>query len=248
MTGAKKGSDEPDDGGLLDEVVDELLGENLPPPEPVDPWERRQRVLDATTAVILAVAAIGTAWATFQASQWSSEESDAVSASSAARSNAIQATSHAARTEQLDTTIWLQGLSAFRAGDNEQAKFLRQRFRPGLLRAHKVWVAKAVVAPDGKVISAPAGTPFTEPEYVIPDAARADALTAEAEQQLADSRHAASRSTKYVLVVVVLALVLFFAGIATKFRNPKIQAALVALALATCVFGLVRLLTMRQLL
>jgi hypothetical protein len=48
--------------------------------------------------------------------------------------------------------------------------------------------------------------------------------------------------------VVVLALVLFFAGITTKFRNPKIQAALVALALITCVFGFVRLLTMRQLL
>jgi hypothetical protein len=47
---------------------------------------------------------------------------------------------------------------------------------------------------------------------------------------------------------VLLALVLFFAGIATKFRNPKLQAALVALALIFCVFGFVRLLTMRQLL
>jgi hypothetical protein len=180
--------------------------------------------------------------------KWSSAESDAISASSVARSKAIKATSHATRTEQLDSTIWLQWLSAFRAGDKAQAKFLREPFRPGLLRAHDVWVAKAVVAPDGKVIAAPAGTPFTEPQYVIPDAARADALTAEAEHQLAVSRHAASRSTKYVLVVVALALVLFFAGIATKFRNPKIQAALVALALITCVFGFVRLLTMRQLL
>jgi hypothetical protein len=248
MARAKNGSDEPDDGGLLEDVVEEILGEHLPPPEPEDPWERRQRVLDATTAVILSLAAIGTAWATFQASQWSSAESDAISASSVARSKAIKATSHATRTEQLDTTIWLQWLSAFRAGDKAQAKFLRERFRPGLLRAHDVWVAKAVVAPDGKVISAPAGTPFTEPQYVIPDAARADALSAEAEHQLAVSRHAASRSTKYVLVVVVLALVLFFAAIATKFRNPKIQAALVALALITCVFGFVRLLTMRQLL
>jgi len=144
--------------------------------------------------------------------------------------------------------VWLQWLAAFRAGDKEQAKFLRERFRPGLLRAQNIWVAKAVIAPDGNVISAPAGTPFTEAQYVVPDAARADELSAEAEQQLADSRQAASRSTKYVLVVVLLALVLFFAGIATKFRNPKLQAALVALALIFCLFGLVRLLTMRQLL
>ena len=247
MTGVKNGSEKPDDDGFFDDVVDEILGEDLPPPRPEDPWERRLRVVEATTAIILAVAAVGTAWATFQASQWSSEESDAVAASSVARSKAIEATNHATRTEQLDTAVWLQWLSAFRAGDKEQAKFLRERFRPGLLRAHNIWVAKAVVAPDGRVISAPAGTPFTEPQYVVPDAARADELSAEAEEQLADSRHAASRSTKYVLVVVLLALVLFFAGIATKFRNPKVQAALVALALVTCVFGLVRLLTMKQL-
>jgi hypothetical protein len=248
MTGAEHGIDEPDDDSFLEDVVEEILGENLPPPEKEDPWERRQRVLDTTTTVILSLAAVGTAWATFQASQWSEAESKAHSASSVARSKAIQATSQAARTEQLDTTIWLQWLSAFRAGDTAQAKFLRNRFRPGLLRAHNIWVAKAVVAPDGKVISTPAGTPFTEPQYVIPDAVRADALSAEADHQLAASERASSMTTKYVLVAVVLALVLFFAGIATKFRNPKLQAALVALALASGLFALVRMLTTRQLL
>jgi protein-S-isoprenylcysteine O-methyltransferase Ste14 len=247
MAGAEHGAD-PDDGGLIEDVVDEILGENLPPPKAEDPWERRQRVLETTTTVILSLAAVATAWATLQASQWSSSESDALAASSVARSKAVEATNGATRTEQLDTAIWLQWLSAFRAGDTTQAKFLRERFRQGLLRAHNVWVAKAVVAPDGKVISAPSGTPFTEPQYVVPDAVRADALSAEAEEKLSDSQHAASMSTKYVIVALVLALVLFFAGIATKFRNPKLQAALVALALLFCVFGLVRMLTMRQLL
>jgi hypothetical protein len=63
---------------FLDDVVDDILGDDLPPPKPEDPWERRQRVLEATTAVILAIAAVGTAWATFQGSQWASAESDAV--------------------------------------------------------------------------------------------------------------------------------------------------------------------------
>src|SRR5215831_4208763 len=247
MSGAEHSTDEPDDGGLLEDVVEGILGENLPPPRSEDPWERRQRVVDTTATVILSIAAVGTAWATFQASQWSGRENDSLSASSASRSKAIQATSQAARTEQLDTTIWLQWLAAFRAGDTAQAKFLRERFRPGLLKAHNIWIAKAVVAPDGKLISAPTGTPFTEPQYVVPDAARADSLTEEAEQQLATSQDASSRSTRYVLIAVVLALVLFFAGIATKFRNPKLQTALIALALIFGVFGFVQMLTMRQL-
>src|SRR5215831_9757296 len=220
MSGAEHSTDEPDDGGLLEDVVEGILGENLPPPNVEDPWERRQRVVDTTATVILSIAAVGTAWATFQASQWSGRENDSLSASSALRSKAVQATSQAARTEQLDTTIWLQWLAAFRAGDTAQARFLRERFRPGLLKAHNVWVAKAVVAPDGKLISAPAGTPFTEPQYVVPDTARADGLAAEAEHQVAVSQHAANMNTKYVIVALLFALVLFFAGIATKFRNP----------------------------
>src|SRR6516225_3942790 len=100
MTGPEHGVDEPDDGGLIGDVVEEILGENLPPPEVEDPWERRQRILETTTTVILALAAVATAWATFQATQWSSRESDAYAASSVARSKAIQATSHGTRTEQ----------------------------------------------------------------------------------------------------------------------------------------------------
>ena len=248
MTGAEHGTDDPDDGGLLEDVFEGILGENLPQPKAEDAWERRQRILETTTTVILSLAAVGTAWATFQASQWSSSETDAVTSSSVARSKAIQATSQAARTEQLDTTVWLQWLAAFRAGDTALARFLRDRFRPGLLRAHNVWVAKAVVAPDGKVISTPSGTPFTEPQYEVPDAARADSLSAEAEQKVADSQHAANMNTNYVVVALIFALVLFFAGVATKFRNPKLQAALVALAIICAVFGLVRIVTMHQLL
>jgi hypothetical protein len=54
----------------LDEVLEDLLAKNYPPPEPEDPWSRRQRLLGSWTAIILAVAAVATAWASFQASQW----------------------------------------------------------------------------------------------------------------------------------------------------------------------------------
>ena len=63
-----------DDGGLLErigDVVEDVLGEDLAPPEPENRWERRQRILDSWTAIILAVAAVAATWASFQASQWS---------------------------------------------------------------------------------------------------------------------------------------------------------------------------------
>jgi hypothetical protein len=229
-------------------VVQDVLGENLPEPGPEDPWERRQRTLDTVTAVILAVAAVATAWATFQASQWSGAQSDAVAASSTARTESIRYSSAAGQTEQIDTAVWLQWLDAVSSKDTRRAAFLRERFRPTLAAAHKVWVEKAVVSPSGTIVDVPPGTPFSEPEYRIPAQAKADALSAEAERDLAEAQERSNTSTKFVTDALVLALVLFFAGIATKFRNPKMQALLVALAIVFGTFGLIRMLVLPQLL
>ena len=241
----------PDDDGILDDVEDvvhTVLGEHLPAPEPEDPWERRQRVLDAVTAVILAVAAVATAWATFQSSQWADAQSDAVAAASTARTESIRYQSAAEQTEQIDTAVWLQWLQAVSGRDTRRAAFLEERFRPTLQTAHKAWVAKAQVSASGTITDLPPGTPFTEPEYRIPAQAKADSLSAEAEQDLTEAQEASSNNTKFVTDALVLALVLFFAGIATKFRNPKIQTLLVALAIAFATFGLIRLFTLPQLL
>lgn len=233
-----------DDDGILDdveEVVDVVLGENLPEPEAEDPWERRSRRLDAITAVLLAVAAVATAWATFQASQWSDAQSDAVAAASTARTESIRYQSAAEQTEQIDTAVWLQWLQAVSGRDTRRAAFLEERFRPTLQTAHAAWVAKAEVSRTGTITDLPPGTPFTEPEYRIPAQAKADSLGAEAEQDLADAQEASSNNTKFVTDALVLALVLFFAGIATKFRNPKTQVLLVGLAIVFAVFGIGRL-------
>lgn len=224
-----------------------VLGEHLPEPEPEDPWERRQRRLDAITAVLLAVAAVATAWATFQASQWSDAQNDAVAAASAARTESIRYQSAAQQTEQIDTAVWLQWLDAASSKDTRRAVFLRDRFRPTLAAAHAEWVKKAVVTPAGTITDVPPGTPFTEPEYRIPAQAKADGLGAEAEQDLADAQNASSNNTKFVTDALVLALVLFFAGIATKFRNPRLQVLLVGLAIVFAVFGAARLVTLPHL-
>jgi hypothetical protein len=54
----------------LGDVVDVVLAEDIAP-APEDASERRQRLLDSWTAIISAVAAVETAWASFPASQWS---------------------------------------------------------------------------------------------------------------------------------------------------------------------------------
>ena len=236
--------------GLLDEVgelVDDVLGENLPEPAPEDPWERRLRIVDAITAVLLSVAAIATAWATFQASQWADRQGDSVAAASIARSDAIRESHDAAKVEQVDTAMWLDWLDSYSQGDRARADFLTERFRPTLATAWREWAGKAVIGKDGRPTAVPRGTPFDEPEYVIPQAGRADSLGAKAESEMAAAQKASATGSQFVTAALVLALVMFFSGIATKFRNPKLQVVLVVLAMSFLVAGLILTFSLPQL-
>jgi hypothetical protein len=226
----------------LDEVVDVALGEGLEPPEPESAWERRQRILDSWTAIILAVAAVATAWASFQASNWSGESSDAQSASAIARADAGRAATSATQATIIDSQTWLDWVSAVAAGQKAKADFLDSRFSPQLKVAQADWLSGAKVGPDGVPEVIPPGTPLELPSYVVPEQVESNEDAARAEALLADADRYSATSTKFVLIAVLLALVLFFASVATKFGNPKLQVLLTAVALGLLVFGILRVL------
>jgi hypothetical protein len=233
-----------DDDGLLGKVADvvgEVLGEDLEP-APEGPWERRQRRLDRWTALLLGMAAFATAWATFQASQWSSEEADHDAAAALLRTDAVGATSDAGRAELVDSDTWLHWVEAVSAGQDDRAAFLRERFSPPLDAAQERWLAGVEVDAEGTPTSIPPGTPMGLESYVVPDRIKAEELAAAVEAEAAAADQASSNATDFVLLAVVLALVLLLASIATKFTEPKLQVLLLSVAIALLAFALVRVL------
>jgi hypothetical protein len=242
-------ADGDDDGGVLDdlqEAVGVALGENLGPAEPEDPWERRQRLLDSWTAIILAVAAIVTAWGAFQASQWSGAQSDAERISATARADAGREATAATEATIIDTQMWLSWLDAVTAKQSAKAAFLEERFSPPLAEVQQQWLAGVTVDANGTPVVVPAGTPLTLPAYVVPAQVRSDVDAARAEAQLEYADVAAGISTRYVVMSVIFAMVFFFAGVALKFSSPKLQVVLTLLAVALLVVGLVRVAMLPQ--
>lgn len=234
-----------DDGDSLlssiDEVVDIALATDMAPLEPEDPWERRQRLLDSWTAIVLAIAAVATAWASFQASQWSGVESDAQGASAIARSDANRAESEATGERIVDSQMWLSWLNAYANGQERRAAFFEERFSPQLEAAQAEWVSGVQLGADGVPVVIPEGTPMDLPSYSVPSGVAAQELSDRAEASLAEADEAASASTQFVLLALMFALVLFFASIATKFASPKIQVVLIVLSLVLLGFALVRM-------
>lgn len=223
----------------VEELVDDVLGTNIIPVEPEDPWERRQRILDSWTAIILAIAAVATTWASFQASQWSNAQSDAQSASAIQRSDANRAASEATSQSVVDSQMWISWVEATANKQKDRAGFLRDRFSPALDAAQKEWLGTVPVDEDGNPARVPDGTPLNLPSYIVPAQLQADELSTKAEESLADADEASNTSTRYVMLAVLFALVLFFASVATKFTSPRIQVALILTSLlllgTTCV-------------
>lgn len=223
----------------VDELIDDVLGTDIVPVEPEDPWERRQRILDSWTAIILAVAAVATTWASFQASQWSNAQSDAQSASAIQRSDANRAASEATSQSVVDSQMWISWVEATASGQKDRAGFLRDRFSPALDKAQREWLGTVPVDAEGNPARVPDGTPLNLASYQVPAQLQADELSTKAEESLADADDASNTSTRYVMLAVLFALVLFFASVATKFTSPKIQVALIltglVLLLTTCV-------------
>jgi hypothetical protein len=240
-----------DDDSLLekvDDVLDDVLAEDYAPPEPEDRWERRQRLLDSWTAIILAIAAVATAWASFQASQWSGTESDAQSSSAMARSDAGRMASEATGAQIVDSQMWLSWLNSTANKQVQRAHFYEERFSPPLAVAQKQWLSGVKLDANGDPVVVPPGTPMDLPAYVVPAQAKSDELAAQAEQDLVVADQAAGNSTKFVLLALMFALVLFFASIATKFAAPRIQAILVLLSIGLLAFATIRMLFLPQLL
>jgi hypothetical protein len=240
-----------DDAGVLDDIgglVSSVLGGDLPRPDNEDPWERRIRILDSWSALILGVAAVATAWASFQAGQWNGEQSDLQSKAAITRAEAGRLATAATSAEIVDTQTWLTWVTAVNAGDLAKARFLSNRFSEPLKVAQRAWLGSTDVTVDVVPGVIPPGTPMDLDVYVLPDQVASDADSDRAEDLLADASMASSTSAAFVLVAVLLAMVLFFASVAPKFRHPRAQVVLTASSVALLVFAIVRMVSLKQLL
>ena len=86
--------------------------------------------------------------------------------------------------------------------------------------------------------------PFVPNLYQVRDAAEAAAARAEAMKQITTARASGNRSGQYLANTVLFATVLFFAGTAGKFEQPRVRFSAAIFALAVFAFAVIRMLFM----
>jgi hypothetical protein len=182
---------------------------------------KRDRIEIAAT-VLLAVAALATAWSSYQAARWNGEQAKAAAAANKARIEAARASGLANAQTQVDIATFTQWVDAYARKESTLADFYFKRFRAEFKPAISAWLAtRPLRNPDAPL------TPFAMPEYRLAATAEAGRLDTKAETSAAQARQYIQRSTNYVLGVVLFAMSLFFAGMSTKLITPATRTALI---------------------
>lgn len=189
--------------------------------------QKRTDRLEMLFTVIMALAAIGTAWAGFESSKWGGVQSRFNSEASAARADANRKFGEAGQLRTLDVVTFTQWLTALNTEIQSNPSlfpsegyvpdpasgsgFLYSRFRDEFRPAFDAWLAQQPLRNP----NAPK-TPFVMPEYQLASQMEAEELMAKAESRANESQAAGELSDNYVLTGVLFALVLFFVAVGNK--------------------------------
>lgn len=180
--------------------------------------------VEVASTVLLACAAVATAWSSYQATRWNGEQTRASSRTNAIRIEAARAQGLAQFQTQVDVATFTQWVDAYAREETELADFYFKRFRTEFKPAVEAWLATRPLRNPNAPL-----TPFAMPQYRLAATAEAERLDAEAEVSSATVRRNIQRASNYVLGVVLFAVSLFFAGMSTKLQTPGLRTSLLVI-------------------
>lgn len=179
--------------------------------------------------MLLAVAAVATAWSGYQATRWNGEQAKASATTNKIRIEAARAQGLSQAQTQVDVATFTQWVDAYAHEDTQLSDFYFKRFRKEFRPAVEAWLATRPLRNPNAPL-----TPFAMPQYKLAATAEANRLDTEAELSAASVRRNIQRASNYILGVVLFSVSLFFAGMSTKLSDIRLRK--ITLALGYLVF------------
>ena len=217
-----------------------------PPGESID-W------IDIVATIVMAFAALATAWSAFQSDQWGDTMSFSLSEAAAARTESTRNFTRAGQLSVVDVSTFIAWVEAAQSelADGEidatdgyvpdpatLSGFLFARFRPEFRTAMDVWLAtRPLLNPDAPP------TPFAMDEYQVAQEVEAERLLQLAEDKAALAHAADDNDDKYVLSTIIFAGIFLFAGLCTKMRSRIGQNLMLGFSIVLLIAGVIFLLT-----
>ena len=186
-------------------------------------------------AVLLGVAAVITAWSSFQSSQLSGRVQANYSEGIRIADEASQAYNTAVANDIRDRSLFLEFAKAAQADDEATAQYVLQTLMSPELAAAVEWWSEQ---PDE---SGP-DSPFVEenPAWSNEDFETAQKLDVEAQERFDEAKRVGGEADDFERLSVILALALFFLGVAVLSRQHRVMLGLAACGMVIVVYALIR--------
>src|SRR5437762_4036536 len=195
--------------------------------------------IEPVVAVLMALTTLCTAWCSYESAAWTRRSNRLMNESNALERSAALLDVQGSQALIVHASMFMQLLAAQQAGNEKLASFYAERFPPDVKKAYDAWVAQK---PFENRAADP--HPFVPNLYQVRGAAEATTARADAAARIAQARDAGNRSGQYLANTVLFATVLFFAGTAGKFEQPRVRLSAAAFGVAVFAFAVVRMLLM----
>jgi hypothetical protein len=186
--------------------------------------------IELLAVMLLGIATVATAWCGVQSSKWNGRETDEARIAGLARIESSRLSAVAAQRVAYDAQVTAQFAAAV-AGRNEALQtFIRDNLvRPDYQPRLDRWLA------DVRAGTAGTENLFENEEYLAEQAAPAQEAAGESDAAMRRADEASKNGDDYLVVTLMTASALFFAGVTTSFSGRMPRLLLVALAAGTLV-------------
>ena len=180
--------------------------------------------LEMLAVLLIGLGTIATAWCGIQSSRWNGEEARESRDAGIDRIDASQSFSLGTQKFAYDANTATEYARAIAEGDEELRTFLRENLvRPEFMPVLDRWEAAIQAGDDTFDL-------FTDEEYLDLLFADSTAQAAASDAALERSNEASDNADDYLLMTLLTATALFFAGVTTSFASRPARLALLAIA------------------
>ncbi|MES2692873.1 MAG: hypothetical protein V4773_05325 [Verrucomicrobiota bacterium] len=205
------------------------MAENpVPPP--------RRKWIEPVVALLMALTTMCTAWCSYESAAWTRKSNRLMNEANALERRAALHEVQGSQAMVVHTAMFMQLIAAQHSGNEKLANFYTQRFAPDVKKAYEAWLAQ-------KPFENPAADPhpFVPNLYQLRGTEEAAGARATAVQRVTEAREVGGISGQYLANTVLFATVLFFAGTAGKFEQPRVRLLAAIFGLALFAFAVIRM-------
>ena len=179
--------------------------------------------IEIAAAALLALATIMSAWSAYNSAKWHGRGTEYYDSADSARVQSSELLNEMIQDRIIDVIVFTDYMNAVGEGNTEMAEAYRTRMNPRLKVALDAWQkTNPMTSPEAP------RTPFQMAEYKDEYLEESKKVAYKANGYGAKAKTAMSNSNNFILLTVLFAGVLFFAGISTKFESKQIKVVMLA--------------------